>query len=37
MALKFDMTVAKGLILKVRAFLGLIPTFIEVTGKNWVN
>ena len=33
--LKFWPSVAKGLKLKVRKFLGLIPTFVEVTGENW--
>ena len=33
--LKFYTSVAKGLKLKVRKFWGLIPTFVEVTGKNW--
>ena len=31
--LKFYISVAKGLKLKVKMFLGLIPTFVEVTGK----
>ena len=34
MALKFYTNVAKGLKLKVRAFLGLILTFAEVTGRK---
>ena len=34
MVLKFYTSVAKGLKLKVRKFCGLIPTFVEVTGKN---
>ena len=39
--LKFYKSVAKRLKLKVRKFLGLIPTFVEVTGeklvgKNWL-
>ena len=34
MALKFYTTVAKGLKVKIRTFLGLIPTFTEVTGKK---
>ena len=32
MALKFYTSVTKRLKLKVRKFLGLIPTFVEVTG-----
>ena len=36
MALKFNTSVAKGLKLKVRKFWGLIPTFVEVTGKKLV-
>ena len=32
MTLKFYTSVAKGLKLKVRKILGMIPTFIEVTG-----
>ena len=34
-ALKFHASVAKGLKLKVTRFLGLIPTFIGVTGEKW--
>ena len=34
MSLKFYNNVAKGLKLKFRKFLGLIPTFIEVTGEK---
>ena len=33
--LKFYTSAAKGLKLKLRKFLGLIPTFVEVTGENW--
>ena len=33
--LKFYTSAAKGLKLKLREFLGLIPTFVEVTGENW--
>ena len=36
MALKFYTNVAKGLRLTVRKVLGLIPTFVEVTGKKLV-
>ena len=36
-ALKFYKSVAKELKLKVRGFLGLIPTRIEVTGKKLVE
>ena len=32
--LKFYTNVAKGLRLKVRQFLGLIPTIVEVTGEK---
>ena len=32
--MKFYTNVAKGLKLKVRKFWGLIPTFVEVTGKK---
>ena len=34
MALKSYTNVAKGLKLKVRKFLGLLPTFVEVTGEK---
>ena len=34
MDLKFYTSVAKGLKVKARKFLGLIPTFVEVTGKK---
>ena len=34
MVLKFYTSVAKRLKLKVKKFLGLIPTFVEVTGKK---
>ena len=37
MALKFYTSVAKGLQLKVRQFLGLNPRFVEVTGKKLVR
>ena len=37
MALKSYTIVVKGLKLKVRKFLGLIPTFIEVTGEKLVG
>ena len=37
MALKFKANVAKELKLKVRKFLGLIPTFVEVTGEKLVG
>ena len=36
MALKFYISVAKGLQLKVRKFQGLFPTFVEVTGEKLV-
>ena len=32
--LKFYTSVTKGLVLKVRNFLGLIPTFVEVLGEK---
>ena len=35
--LKFYTSVASGLKLKVRKFLGLIPTFADVTGKKLVG
>ena len=35
--LKFYTSVEKGLNLKVRKFWGLIPTFVEVTGKKVVG
>ena len=35
--LKFNTSVAKGSKLKVRKFLGLIPTFVAVTGENLVG
>ena len=35
--LKFYTSVTKGLKLKVRKFLGLIPTFVEVTGEKFVG
>ena len=34
---KFYTSLAKGLKLKVRKFLGLIPTFVEVTGEKLVG
>ena len=37
MALKFYNDLAKELKLKVRTFLGLIPTFVEVTGEKLVE
>ena len=37
MALKFYTSVAKGLKLKVRKFLGVIPKFVEVTGEKLVG
>ena len=37
MALKFYSNVAKELILKVRKFLGLILTFVEVTREKLVG
>ena len=37
MALKFDTSVTKGLELKVRKFLGLVLTFLEVTGEKLVG
>ena len=36
-SLKFYTSMAKGLKLKVRKFLGLIPTFVEVTGEKLVE
>ena len=35
--LKFSNSVAKGLKLKVKKFVGLIPTFVEVTGEKLVS
>ena len=35
--LKFSTSMEKGLKLKVRKFWGLIPTFVEVTGKKMVE
>ena len=35
--LKFYTSVAKGLKLKVRKFLGLISTFVEVAGEKLVG
>ena len=37
MTLNIYISVAKGLKLKVRKFLGLIPTFVEVTGEKMVG
>ena len=37
MALKFYVSVAKGLKLKFRRFWRLSPTFVEVAGKNLVG
>ena len=37
MALKFHTSVKKGLKLKVRQFVGLVPTFVEVTGEKMVG
>ena len=37
MALKFYTSVEKGLNLNVRKFLGIIPTFVAVTGENLVG
>ena len=37
MALKFYASMAKELKLKAGKFLGLIPTFVEVTGENLVG
>ena len=37
MDLKFYISVAKGLELKVRKFWGLISTFVEVTGEKLVG
>ena len=37
MSLKFNTSVTKGLKPKVRKFLGLIPTFVEVTGEKLVG
>ena len=34
MALKINTCVAKGLKLKIKKFLGLISTFVEVTGEK---
>ena len=36
-ALEFYTSVAKGLKLKVRKFLGLTPTFVEVTGEKLIG
>ena len=37
MTLKFNTSVAKRLKLEVKEFLGLITTFVEVTGKKLVG
>ena len=37
MALKFYASMAKRLKLKVRKFLGLIPTFVKVTGVKEIS
>ena len=37
MALKSYTSVKNGSKLKVRTFLGLVPTFVEVTGKKLVG
>ena len=37
MALKFYIIVVKSFKLKVKNFLGLIPTFVEVTGEKLVG
>ena len=37
MNLRFYTSVAKGLILKVKKFLGLIPTFVEVRREKLVG
>ena len=36
-AFKFDTRAAKGLKIKVRKFLGLIPMFVEVAGEKLVG
>ena len=36
-ALKFYTSVTKGLTIKVKKFCGIIPTFMEVTGKKLVG
>lgn len=35
MGLKFYTSLVKGLKLKFRKCFGIIPAFVEVTGKNW--
>ena len=35
MALKFYTSVVKGLKQQVRQYMGLFPTFAEISGKNW--
>ena len=35
MTFKSYSRVEKGLKVKVRKFFGIIPTFVEVTGKSW--
>ena len=37
MTLKFYISVAKGVKLKVRKFLGVIPTFVEVTWEKLIG
>ena len=37
MRLKFYISVAKGLKLKVRKFWGIIPAFVEVTGGKMLS
>ena len=37
MTLKLYTSLEKGLKPKVKKFLGLIPTFVEVTGENWLG
>ena len=37
MVLKFHTSVAKGLKLKEKKFVGLIPTFVEVAGAKLVR
>ena len=37
MTLRFYTSVAKGLTLKVKKFVRLGSTFVDVTGKNWLR
>ena len=37
MTLRFYTSMAKGLTLKVKKFVRLGSTFVEVTGKNWLG